>query len=123
MIMCYPALDFLERHRLRRARGGCIRLAWLVLQAVPTGEGILGQRTELVTLEFRVKQRATGLEIMGVSRGRHRSQGPRPDDRSCVPEGGPDSGTVVYGNRFVTETLGFASPPWHVLGLLEEFRK
>jgi hypothetical protein len=36
------------------------------------GEVVLGQRVELVTLEFRVKQRAIELEILGVGGSGHR---------------------------------------------------
>jgi len=66
MIVGYPALYLLERHRLRRTRCGRICLARLVLKTVPTRELILRQRVEFVTLEFRVEERAIGLEIFGV---------------------------------------------------------
>src|SRR5882757_981125 len=67
MIMSYPALYLLKRHRLRRRRRRCARLARFVLQIIPTREVILRQRVELVAFEFWVEQRAIELEILGAN--------------------------------------------------------
>ena len=64
MIMGYPALHLLERHRLRRTRRGCVYLTRLVLKTIPTREVILRQRVKLVTFEFWVDQRAIKSEIL-----------------------------------------------------------